>query len=761
MKFVSASLILSSFSAVAANPTYATDYAASSDVTEHGKVDLDMASILTNIESGSSDDVAAALATYTDGEFSAKTSSMRTLKGFSTAIDGKAWTDNYKEMAYALAKASEHATDYADALVQEQFATSTVSTNAVAVAINFANTQMYTMHELYDAVLDVSNGDAYDNDGAAKAWDEAVAFYAGSTQVKGVSGANSMYGLIESVSTYFGATDPGNNVIAPINQMLMDLFVEGRDKIAGYSAAIDADEETALLGIAEEIHGLFTAANIQWLIYSHKNAGVSTDDKAALLKILATVIYPELNACNTNDAATFKEHTITTPSGVSDNWESIMSALQENYHCMIRVKKTDKYHQSCSIVGAYDDTTNTQATCDDADIYPYESTQETVSGETVTVSKEVAGYQPRSDVAKHALLDKDMRRIGLLAGAGDFINAKRVYSDGWNSWKTNDDGTFKSWRNYQAFASSSKLALFPEGQDLNDYYGSYTALDTFISAALDGTTPFAADTDATARKEMAGKTLQFGLNLYYVIREFYDAIDDCTAESLTNNYGNVHAWDEGVMFWAGSLEKDGSGSGELLHMLGEKRADNYDYTNAEHGKTASTVNADLVALYLAGEAHLVAGECGKALPIVDDIIAKMIVPVIQGAQRYAWKVGSGASATAKSRAEGWAFAKSILPMVAKCDATSAETIVANMDYFASEPMADGTEAVFEAWQKTFACLGVTCSDIGELNEVKDGYPNPPACKDTFSEDLGGSAATVGVRAGAVIAAIAGGFIMML
>ena len=116
---------------------------------------------------------------------------------------------------------------------------------------------------------------------------------------------------------------------------------------------------------------------------------------------------------------------------------------------MIRVKKTDKYHQSCSIVGAYDDTTNTQATCDDADIYPYESTQETVQGETVTVSKEVAGYQPRSDVAKHALLDKDMRRIGLLAGAGDFINAKRVYSDGWNSWKTNNDGTFKSWRNYQ------------------------------------------------------------------------------------------------------------------------------------------------------------------------------------------------------------------------------------------------------------------------------------------------------------------------
>ncbi|GMH81253.1 hypothetical protein TrVE_jg8694 [Triparma verrucosa] len=759
MKFVTASLLLSSLSVATATTDF-MDYTATSDVSEHGDIDLDMASILAYIASG---DVGAKTV-YTDGENSEKSpydgSNMRTLKGFSTAIDGKAWKDTYKEMAYSLAKASGYAADYADALVLEQL-DGTPTELSVATAINFGNTQMYTMHELYDAIYDVAqSGDAYDNDGGVKAWDEAVAFYAGGAQAAGVARLHSMYGMIEEVAPHFETVTSGEH--SSINSMIMTLFKEGQTIIDALTTTATDDEVASLFEITEQLHGLFTAANIRWLIYSHKNAAVTTADKAAVLKILGNVIYPEINACSKDDASTFLANTITTPGEVSDNWSDIMTALQENYHCMIRVKKSDKFHQSCSIVGDYSESGSVvQATCVDDDVYPYESTKATVSGETVTVSKEVAGYTPRSDVAKHALLDKDMRRIGLLAGEGDFINAKLIYTGGWNSWKENDDGTFKSWRNYQGFASSSKLALFQEGQDLNDYYGSYTALDTFISAALDGTTPFAADTDATARKEMAGKTLQFGLNLYYVIREFYDAIDDCTAQSLTNNYGNVHAWDEGVMFWAGSLEKDGSGSGELLHMLGEKRAGNYDYTTADHGKTASTVNADLVALFLAGEAHLVAGECGKALPIVDDIISKMIVPVIQGAQRYAWKVGSGASATAKSRAEGWAFAKSILPMVAKCDASSADTIVKNMDYFATAPMADGTEAVFEAWQKTFACLGVTCNDIGELNEVSDGHDAPPACKDTFTDDLGGSAASVGVKAGAVMAAIAGGLVMML
>jgi len=786
---------------------FATDYTAGgTDVAQHGNIDLDMTEILNDV-------TAAALATqrpfaaldiYTDGKNSVKSSGKRKLTDFSTEIKGKALTARtenagaglydmpYNEMAYSLAEASGYADSYANTMTLKYLNTTTPLDVAVAASINFGNTQMYTMHELYDAVKDATAGSQADNDNGVHAWDEAVAFYAGGTQVKGAAHRNSMYGMIEEVAKHFG--DAGSDTaISPINEHLMAKFNAGLTLLdAAPGSGLTEADEIALLNIAEEIHGLFTAANIQWFIHAHKAATTTftVAEKAALLEIFATQIYPELNACSKDDAVTFLASTITTPADISDNWVNIMTALQTNYHCMIRVEVSSKFHQSCVLVGAYAEAggTATQAACVDTDIHPYESTQKSVGGTMTTVSKTVVGYEPDSDVAMHSLVDKDMRRIGLLAGSGDFTNALMVYKNGWNSWKMNDDGTFTFWRNFAGFANDNKLALTCSdlstgttcagkswGPDLNTYYGSYEALDTFITGALKGEAiaagssgaagdiaqGFAWNTDSTARKEMAGKTIQFGLNMYYVIREFTDAIQDCDAKDLTSNIGNVHAWDEGVMFWAGSMA-DGSTDGELGYMLGEKRAGNYDYTQFVHGKTASSINADLIALMDSGRSHLVAGDCHKAVPIVEELVPKLIAPIIQGAQRYAWKVGSGASNTAKSRAEGWAFAKSILPMVHACSAENAAIIAKNMDYFATTPMTDGTAAVFEAWQKTFSCLGVTCKDIGELNESSDGADAPPACKDTFEDsDLDGSASTTGVKAGAALAAAVAGVAMLM
>lgn len=751
--------------ATAANPTFATDYDANSDVTQHGNIDLDVANIINHINNG---DAASAKVVYEDGLNSSKGGDpevFRTLQGFSTGIGAKAIKDGYKEMAYSLAMAAGNVDAFADTMTLAELAASTPSALAVATAINVGNTRMYAMHEFYDAIADAKKGAVTDNDGGAKAWDEGVAFYCGGQQVKGAANINSIYGMIETLAPKFGETTEAE--IADINALLMEKMKSGRDKIQAYTStdgtvdkAITDDQEIELLRLAEEINGLFTAFNIRMLIATHKSADFTSSaaEKTSVTNILATAIHSELNACDKDAAADFKANTISasTPQDVSDNWATTMLALQENYHCMMNVKVNDKYHQSCSLVGAYDDGSATQAACDDADIYPYESTTKTVMGAEATVSKTMVGYEPGSNVAKHALLDKDLRRMGVLAGDEDFLNAYFVYANGWNSWKTNDDGTFKSFRNYKAFASESKLKLFQEGLDLNAYFGTYKGHDNLITAALQGTTPFDADTDATARKEIAIKTTQFGLNLYYVIREFYDAKADCVANSLTDNYDAVHAWDEGVAFWAGSLEGiDGADSGEVLYMLAEKRSGQYAYTPATHGKSASSVNADLVEQFIAGEAHLVAGDCDKIDPIIEKVISLMIVPVIQGAQRYAWKVGSKTSDTPKSRAEGWAFASSILPMVEACDPESADIIEKNMDYNAQIPMADGTDAVFEAWQKTFQCLGITCKDVGEFVESKESPVDAPACKDDFS-DLDGSASRSGARVGAALAAIVGG-----
>lgn len=228
-----------------------------------------------------------------------------------------------------------------------------------------------------------------------------------------------------------------------------------------------------------------------------------------------------------------------------------------------------------------------------------------------------------------------------------------------------------------------------------------------------------------------------------------------------DNYDAVHAWDEGWAFYAGSLEgTDGSGSGQMGHMLAEKRASNFAPTN--------DVNAALLELFIQGKGLLNDGECAAANLLIPQIVSKMVVPNIQGALRYAYKVAE-LDYSDKSAAEGWAFARAVLPLINECSAEDAAVIHSNMDFFATEPMADGAQAVFTAFQNNFECLGITCADVGDLNEsVSD--PAAPACVDPEDdhdghdhdedgdEELDGAAA--GVKVG-VVAAAAAAFAMFM
>ena len=62
-----------------------------------------------------------------------------------------------------------------------------------------------------------------------------------------------------------------------------------------------------------------------------------------------------------------------------------------------------------------------------------------------------------------------------------------------------------------------------------------------------------------ARKEAIKKGTAYMNVWMYAVREFEDAIDDCTSctaecNEFSVNSGSVHAWDEGVAFYTGSLE---------------------------------------------------------------------------------------------------------------------------------------------------------------------------------------------------------------
>ena len=115
-----------------------------------------------------------------------------------------------------------------------------------------------------------------------------------------------------------------------------------------------------------------------------------------------------------------------------------------------------------------------------------------------------------------------------------------------------------------------------------DYYGDFDYADKWVSAALAGTDmtfesgkhgPNAFSTLGDAARIEAVKKGTAYMNVWmYAVREFEDAIDDCTSctsncNEHSTNSDSVHAWDEGVAFYTGSLEGTaygGNSNGKLL-----------------------------------------------------------------------------------------------------------------------------------------------------------------------------------------------------
>ena len=128
----------------------------------------------------------------------------------------------------------------------------------------------------------------------------------------------------------------------------------------------------------------------------------------------------------------------------------------------------------------------------------------------------------------------------------------------------------------------------------------------------------------------------------YTIREFEDALDDCQGGLIDNNYDGVHAWDEGVCFYTGSIEgKDGNpGDGVLLHHLADEMCEAYKTCGADGTESLGTskLNHDMLVLFALGNYHLLNGNCPAARETKNEIVEKMYIPLIQGAMRYAFMI---------------------------------------------------------------------------------------------------------------------------
>merc|ERR1712176_511226 len=296
-----------------------------------------------------------------------------------------------------------------------------------------------------------------------------------------------------------------------------------------------------------------------------------------------------------------------------------------------------------------------------------------------------------------------------------------------------------------------------------DYYGAYDYGDEWVMAGFEGRKTdfknFNNDFGAygfDGKGQIIKKGTAYVIVWMYVIREMEDALDDCQEACTIENCNDdpVHAWDEAVAFYTGSLEgPDGSGSGKFPYALADKRCGNFKTCGdlADSTTGGSKINREIFKNFSVGVSKLARGECASARSEKDTIEALMQIPLIQGTLRYAWKTDNEPYSE-KAEAEGTVFAAGILPLVHKCDPDAAATIAENM--VAGQSGTCDFQTVKKAFESVYECLGIDGPMVGGLYDAAmgdyfEGAQPLQAAKESAGS-MANSAAAAGVAAATAI-----------
>ena len=380
---------------------------------------------------------------------------------------------------------------------------------------------------------------------------------------------------------------------------------------------------------------------------------------------------------------------------------------------------------------------------------------------------------PASDVVPHSKIDLDMEEIVSAVGSNDITEAIRIYTSGGNGLcsaadvadttivqctattdvKGNSVKGSGAIRTIKGFATSgeAKMTKWTTYPVYKAYYNDFNYADTFITNAATHTN--ANGDDDQFRQQMIKKGAAYMAVWMYVLHEFEDAIADCRAGDIYDNDKTPtgaapHAWDEGVAFYAGSLEGEtGGSSGQLLHNLAQKRCGRMGTCAAD---TMAEANVEIYKLFNQGRDEIQAEKCDDAAETLNKIIPLMTLPLIQGTVEYAYKSdpksaydckhqAEGDRDCLKEWAEGWAFAAAALPQIAKCDADAAQVVRNNLEVpseggKAGDQVPDGYMKVKEAVESTYECLGITCEQVGVFDAANSGME---ACTGTGGGGGGG------------------------
>lgn len=328
------------------------------------------------------------------------------------------------------------------------------------------------------------------------------------------------------------------------------------------------------------------------------------------------------------------------------------------------------------------------------------------------VSGAMGGYRPVSDVASHARAVLDVCDInGLLPKDApiDYDAVLEIYEVGGNSVK--GDGSI---RTIAGFARSERQE--PIWDDYVAYYGDPTWLDTFVMAAIEGTGPFAGESDLVRRQGIQ-KGIQNQIMIAWAIHELVAALDRAAGGDFDTASGAPHVWDEGWAFYHGDAPDCGP------YATADKRGGNFG--------TGTAVNDALAAAFTRGVEALAAGDEAAARAASEEIIRQITITYLQATIRYANKMDSalakGDAGSARiSQAEGWAFYRVIEPLVAAASPEVAAAVASRLDLSLGDPQSGTAGLVMGALPSVYASLGIDSHEIGTLNPDDLFVPAEPA-----------------------------------
>ena len=322
-------------------------------------------------------------------------------------------------------------------------------------------------------------------------------------------------------------------------------------------------------------------------------------------------------------------------------------------------------------------------------------------GGAVTVGD--GGYEYVSDVDSHRLVVADICEVSdaLPSDAEiDFDAVAAIYRDGGNS--VNSDGSI---RTVAGFASRED-----RNPELQEFFGTSTPLDDFVTSALEGTGDFEGEPDLV-RRQGVQKGIQNATMVAWTIHEFNTALSKASEGDLEPAGGAPHNWDEAWAFYHGAEP------GCSPFATANSQAGNFGTEGAD-GETAQA-NEIILQAMIEGRDALLAEDVAGAEAAVADTVRGLAITYSQASLRYAQLVendlGEGDAETARiHQAEGLAFSRVLAPQLADAGADM-DTVLATFA-LENEPAEGWYATIEEALAPAWDTLGIDRdADIGELS----------------------------------------------